>query len=242
MVYTSTQNALIKNIASLKDKKQRALQGLYIAEGIKMVSEAVKFNKDIVYIVCVSEMLNSIPKTSAQIIEVSEKVYKFISDEVTPQGVLAVIKMPSLEVKAPSGNCLLLDGVSDPGNLGTIIRTACAFGYNDIYMLNCADAFSNKVVRASMSGIYNVNLYKGDILSIKNALKDYSVIAGDIKGENLDTFTKPSKVCIAVGNEANGLSSDVKELASNIVTIKMEQNQESLNVAIACAILMYKLK
>ena len=242
MVYTSIQNPLIKSIASLKDKKHRNKQGLYIAEGLKMVNEAVMFNKDIVYIVCVSEMINAISKTNAQIIEVSQKVFSYISDETTPQGVLAVLKIPSQLVKEPTGNCLLLDGVSDPGNLGTIIRTATAFNFKDIYLLNCVDAFSNKVVRASMSGIYNVNLYKGDFLTIKSALKNYSVIAGDLTGEDIDGFKRPDNLCIAVGNEANGLSSEVKELADSIVTIKMENNQESLNVAIALSILMYKLK
>ncbi|MBO5850790.1 MAG: RNA methyltransferase [Clostridia bacterium] len=242
MVYTSIQNPLIKEIASLKDKKHRALKGLYIAEGVKMVNEAISFNKDIEYIVSISEMLPLISKTNAKILEVTPKVFKYISDETTPQGVLAVLKIPSMAVKKPIGNCLLLDGVSDPGNLGTIIRTACAFNYKDIYLLNCVDPYSNKVVRASMSGIYNVNLYKGDFLSIKEALEGYMVIAGDLKGENLNDFTPPKNFCIAVGNEANGLSNEVKSLANKIVTIKMDNNQESLNVAIATAILMYKLK
>ncbi len=242
MVYTSIQNPLIKEIASLKDKKHRAKKGLYIAEGVKMVNEAISFNKDIEYIVSVSETLPLISKTNAKILEVTPKVFKYISDETTPQGVLAVLKIPSMAVKKPIGNCLLLDGVSDPGNLGTIIRTACAFNYKDIYLLNCVDPYSNKVVRASMSGIYNVNLYKGDFLSIKQVLSGYSVIAGDLNGENLNDFTPPKNFCIAVGNEANGLSNEVKSLANNIVTIKMDNNQESLNVAIATAILMYKLK
>lgn len=242
MVYTSIQNPLIKSISSLKDKKHRALQGLYVAEGLKMVNEAIKFNKDIKYIVSTTEMLGLISKTSAQILEVSEKVFKFLSDETTPQGVLAVLKIPNSDIKEPSGNCLLLDGVSDPGNLGTIIRTASAFNFKDIYLLNCVDPYSNKVVRASMSGIYNVNLYKGDFSRIKTALKNYSVVAGDLKGEDLESFNKPQNLCIAVGNEANGLSSEVRELASNFVTIKMQNNQESLNVAIALSILMYKLK
>ncbi len=242
MVYSSKQNPTIKAIALLKDKKYRQKNNLYIAEGIKMVNDAIKFNQPIECIVVTSEMQVHLENTNARILVVTSEVFAYISDETSPQGALAVIKMPNLAVVKPNGNCLLLDGVSDPGNLGTIIRTACAFNYKDIYLLNCADAFSGKTVRASMSGIFNVNLHKGDFLSIKEALSEYSVVAGDLNGQSLGKFIPPKNYAIAVGNEANGLSCEVKNLAEHIVKIEMEDVQESLNVAIACSILMYKLK
>ncbi len=242
MVYSSKQNPTIKAIALLKDKKHRVKNNAYIAEGIKMVNDAIAFNLPIIYVVITSEALVHLHKTDARVLVVTNEVFSYISDETTPQGALAVIKMPDLSVVKPQGNCLLLDGVSDPGNLGTIIRCACAFNYKDLYLLNCADAFSNKAVRASMSGIYNVNLHKGDFESIKQALDGYEIIAGDMGGKNLRDFTASSKFCIAVGNEANGLSKEVKDIASHVVKIEMEDVQESLNVAIACSILMYKLK
>ena len=241
MVYESKQNPLIKKIASLKDKKGRREHGAYLVEGIKMVFEAVKYNQPICYVVITEGFKEPIPPCDAEVITVSRAVFEYLSDETTPQGILAVIKIPSNSVQKPIGNALLLDGVSDPGNLGTIIRTACASGYKDIYAVNSADFYSPKTVRASMSGIYFVNLYKCSYEEVFSVIDGLDLIVADIKGSNLFEF-KPSKnFCIAVGNEANGLSKTVKDKASYTLTIPMSENSESLNVAVASSIMMYTL-
>ena len=159
MVYTSKQNPIIKEIASLKDKKYRQKLGLYVAEGVKLVNEAIKYNVNIEKIVVTEEYLPLVAPNNFNVIIVSKAVFDYLSYEESPQGVLAVIKIPSSSVLPPKGNALILDGVSDPGNLGTIIRTAAASGYKNVYLISCADPFSPKVVRASMSGIYFVNLH-----------------------------------------------------------------------------------
>ena len=242
MVYSSKQNAIIKEIASLKDKKYRNKLCLYIAEGVKMVNEAIEAGVSIKQVVVTSDVLPLIKKGDYQIVEVTNDVFSYLSDETTPQGALAVINIASKEVCAPKGNSLILDGVSDPGNMGTIIRTANAFGFNDIYLINCVDPYSNKAVRASMSGIYFVNVYKTDLETTLKALEGVEIIVADMGGENLDNFTLDKKLCIAVGNEANGVSDAVKSVANKIVGIPMSANSESLNVAVASAIMMYKLK
>lgn len=241
MVYESKQNPLIKKIASLKDKKGRREHGAYLVEGIKMVFEAVKYNQPICYVVVMEGFKETIPSCKAEIVTVSKSVFEYLSDEATPQGILAVIKIPALSIKKPTGNALLLDGVSDPGNLGTIIRTACASGYKDIYAVNSADFYSPKTVRSSMSGIYFVNLYKCSYEEAFSAISELDLIVGDIKGDDLFKFKPTKNFCIAVGNEANGLSQTVKDKASYTLTIPMSENSESLNVAVATSIMMYTL-
>ena len=242
MVYSSKQNALIKTIASLKDKKHRQKLGLFIAEGVKMVNEAVKAGVSIKYVVATSKVLGEIISGNYTLIEVTNEVFNYVSDESTPQGALAVIEIKNSVVKSPKNNALLLDGVQDPGNMGTIIRTANAFGYNDIYLINCVDPYSNKAVRASMSGIYFVNLYKTNYETAFNALKGVEIIVADMGGVSLTNYKAPNPHCIVVGNEANGVSSQVKSVASAVVGIPMNENTESLNVAVASAIMMYNLK
>ena len=241
MIYSSKQNSLIKKIASLKDKKGRREHGLYVANGVKMVSEAIKFNQPIEYIVK-SENFNLEFETRSEVITVTEQVFSYLSDEATPQGVFAVIKTPSFKVCAPKGNAIILDGIQDPGNIGTIIRTAAASGYEDIYLLSCADPYSPKAVRASMSGVYFVNLYKSSLEEVKSALKGCEIILADFGGKNLFEYKPKGNFAIVIGNEGNGVSEPVKKLADTVLTIPMDSKVESLNASVASAIMMYELK
>lgn len=242
MVYSSKQNPLIKEIASLKDKKHRNALGLYIAEGVKMVNEAIENGIEIKYVVTTETALPLIKPTSVETLVVTDSILEYLSEEMTPQGALAVIKIPNQEDKTPNGNAIILDGVSNPGNVGTIIRTANAFGYKDIYLINCADAYSGKTVRSSMSGIYFVNLYKTTYSEIKSVLNGYKIIVADMSGESLDEFKVDGNFAIVVGNEGNGISKEMFEMADKVVKIPMDEHAESLNVAVASSIMMYKLR
>jgi TrmH family RNA methyltransferase len=243
MIYTSKQNAVIKEIASLKDKKYRLKLGLYIAEGIKMVNEAIKYGLPIQKIVVTEDSKTSIIDNSFDTIIVSSDVFNYLSSDVTPQGVLAVIKITENNVKSNGNRALILDGVSDPGNMGTIIRTAVAFNYNDLYLINCVDPYSSKCVRSSMSGIYFVNINKCSLKECLSALDGYKIIVADMHGKDLESYIPTNeKLAIVVGNEANGVSKEVKEIANEVLSIKMSDKSESLNVGVATAIMMYKLK
>lgn len=243
MIYTSKQNAIIKEIASLKDKKYRSKLGLYIAEGIKMVNEAIKYRLPIQKIVVTEDCKTSIIDNSLDTITVSSEVFSYLSEDVTPQGVLAVIKIENNSVKTSKNRALILDGVSDPGNMGTIIRTAVALNYNDLYLINCVDPYSSKCVRASMSGIYFVNINKCSFNECLSSLKGYKIIVADMNGKDLDEYkTTNEKLAIVVGNEANGVSGEFKSIADETLSIKMSDRSESLNVGVATAIMMYKLK
>lgn len=240
MVITSRSNPLVKSILALRDKKARRERGEYIAEGIKQVREAVACGSKISCIVYAESFSGErfFPDLAQT---VSDSVFEKLSEEVTPQGVLAVIKIPDTSVRAPQGRCLLLDGVSDPGNVGTILRTANAAGYEDVYLLSCADPFSSKCVRASMSGIFFVRLHIGGSEEIFRALEHIPMLCADMDGENVFGFQPPEKFCLVIGNEANGVSEQVRKMCSHTVKIPMRESCESLNAGVSAGILMYVL-
>ena len=241
MIITSKSNPKVKETASLKDKKFRKKCKKYVVEGFKMVNEAVLQNKKIDCIIGTEEGLTRVNTADYPVVTVSESIFKFISDAVTPQGVLAVLYEDELPLKSPEKPCILLDRLQDPGNLGTIIRTACAVGVKDVYLLDCCDPYSPKAVRSSMSGIFSVNLYSVSNSDLEKIFNGVPLIVADMDGENVFDFNPPKNWCLVVGNEANGVSDQVKNLASHVVKIPMSKNSESLNAGVSLAITLYEL-
>ncbi len=235
---TSRQNEFIKRIASLKEKKYRAAYGEYIIEGVKQVREAVQSGQKIVNIV-VSPRYEGERFAQEKVIDVSESVFAKISEEAAPQGILAVLQMPQNTVRPPEGKCLLLDGLADPGNLGTIIRTANAAGYTEIYLKNCTDPYAPKCVRSAMSGIFFVRLFRID--SLGDLFSCIPLLCADMDGENVFDFRPPEKFCLVIGNEANGVTPDVRAQCAHVVRIPMRASCESLNAGVSAGILMYQL-
>lgn len=175
-------------------------------------------------------------------VRVSDDVLRFLSDEKTPQGIVCRVKIPESALKKPTGRAILLDGVSNPGNMGAIIRTANAAGYNEIYITDdCTDPYAPKSVRASMSGLFFTNLRFGTREEILSALGDTPLLVGDMDGENVFAFDAPEKFVLAIGNEGNGISKEVFARATKRVKIPMQSTQESLNAAVSAGILMYAL-
>lgn len=238
MVITSKSNPIIKTVAQLSEKKFRRQLGLYLVEGIKPVNECIAAGCAVERIICTEEHENAYNGATI----VSEAVFKSISDEKTPQGVLAVVKIPENSLVPPEGNCLLLDCLQDPGNLGTVIRTANAAGYERIYLINCTDPYSPKAVRASMSGIFFVKLCTGSREEILGVLKDVPIICADMDGEDVFSFRPPEKFCLCIGNEGGGISTEVFNKAEFTVKIPMRETCESLNAAVSAGIAMYALK
>ena len=240
MILTSKNNPLIKETAALKDKKGRREQGLFLVEGAKMASECVKSGMEIERAILSESYRGDCLFDTA--VRVSDEVFRFLSDEKSPQGILCAVKLPKDALRPPKNSCLLLDGVSDPGNMGAIIRTANAAGYKEIYLVECTDPYSPKSVRASMSGIFFTKLYTGTRAEVLSALSGTPIVAADMEGENIFSFTPPAKYALAIGNEANGLSEKVFQSAEYTLRIPMEESQESLNAGIAAGIAMYILK
>ena len=239
---TSKQNSFIKEIRSLSDKKFRDKLNLYVVEGTKIVREAVELNLPVTAIVGTEGGLITINCDGFRKEIVSEEVFSSITSEVCPQGVIAVIKKPDNEIVAPNGSCVLLDGVADPANVGAIIRTAAAAGYNTVYFTDdCADPYSPKAVRSSMSGVFRVKTVRGKVEDLLKAI-NLPVYVADMCGENVFAHTPSGAFCLVIGNEGHGVSNAIRQVASKTVSIPMQNGVESLNAAVSAALLMYNLK
>ena len=239
---TSKQNSLVKEIRSLRDKKFRDKLNLFIIEGVKPIKEAVALNLAIREIVCAQKIASQFLDCPFRVEIVSDDVFDYISEEVSPQGALAVVYKPENLLVSPKGNCLILDGVADPNNVGAIIRTAAASGFNDVYLTNeCADAYSQKSVRCSMSGVFRINVMRGELSQILSVV-NLPLVVADMNGQNVFELKRTGKICLVIGNEGNGVSQELRKKAQLIVKIPMENEVESLNASVSAGILMYALK
>jgi len=238
MTITSKSNPLIKKVSSLYEKKFRKECGEFVVESVKLVKECVGAGLNVRQIIC-TENLKDI---FTEAVVVSDELFKYISSEKSPQGVLAVVSTPQKKLTSPFGDCLLLDRIQDPGNLGTIIRTANAAGFDDIYLVGCTDPYSPKALRASMGGAFRLNLYECDLHSAFSALSETPIICADMDGEDVFSFTPPKSFCLCVGNEGGGIAEEIFSRARYRVKIPMRASCESLNAAISAAVCMYTLK
>lgn len=238
---TSKQNALIKEIKSLSDKKFRDRLGVFVVEGVKPVKEAIELGLNVRDVIVTEKGALSIANLNLAVAIVSEEVFNYISEEKTPQGVLAVVHKPQNQLKAPSTRCLLLDGVSDPSNVGAIIRTAAAAGYNDVYMtLDSADAYSNKAVRSSMTGVFRINVMRANIDELLEVI-NIPLYVADMDGADVANVVPNGDFCLVIGNEGKGVSDKVLNQTHFTVSVPMQNGVESLNAAVSAGILMYSL-
>ncbi len=238
---TSKQNSLIKAIRSLSEKKFRDALNLYVVENIKTVKEVLDLKLPIKALVGTEKGLNALNHSSENYELVTEEIFKYISNEVSPQGVLAVVEKPQNYLVKPKNSCILLDGVADPANVGAILRTAVASGYNQIYMTEgCADAYSPKAVRSSMSGVFRANVMRGTLSEILSVM-ELPIVVADMDGENVYDVKINEKFCLVIGNEGRGVSAELKAKAKKIVSIPMLGGMESLNASVSAGILMYTL-
>ena len=244
-IITSTQNQFVKQVRSLRDKKFRKQSGLFVVEGGNIFKD-MPDGLSVEYILATEERLDEVQKlifsTRVCVYVVSESVMKSLSDTVTPYGLIAVLKTPQVEFSMPKGNALLLDGVSDPGNMGTIIRTAAARGFEDIYLLDCVDVYSPKVVRATLGGLFKVRLCEVDESEAIALLDNLNSAVLDFGGEDLTKAEINSPILIVTGSEAHGVRDSVLAHSKRILTLPMTNGIESLNAAVATAVAMYQTK
>jgi len=241
---TSLKNDVIVQTKKLKNKKYREQTGTFFAEGIKNVKDSLKLCRAEKIFVTDEKLLEKSFDCPCYI--VSEQIMKELSDTVTPQGMAAVFKMKDFSYENISDKILLLNGVSDPGNVGTILRTACALGFNTVIAdSKTADIYSPKVIRSAMSTVFALNILRTaapeeEIVKLqKNGYKLYvSCLRDEALDINETSFFKKS--ALAVGNEANGADESLIKLADYLYIIPMEKTVESLNVAVAAGISMFK--
>lgn len=251
---SSKDNSLIKHIKRLKEKKYRDEYGEYVVEGLKLIKEAIQENVDVKHIVVCdgcdnSEIIESHLKyemARLDFIYVPQNIFRMISDVENPQGILAVIGKPSKEIDIDINEdiILALDDIQDPGNLGTILRTADSVGLKQILVSKgTADAYNPKVVRSTMGAIFRVKVIECD--SLKNDLKNlqnngYNVMTTSLKAKKSIYEVDYKKKVIVIGNEANGVSKDIINLADEKVIIPMLGKTESLNASIATGVILYE--
>jgi len=245
----ASQNPKIKLVKSLLQKKNRLKNRLYTVEGIKSVRDAINAKAEISMIFISENFGEGVENFKMyDCYTVPESIFSTLCDTETPQGILAVIKMSGEKNFSPEKEkpYIYCDKVSDPGNLGTIIRTADATGFGGVLLSEgCADLYSPKTVRSSMGSFFHIPVYEKigteEIKKIK--MSGFFFYCGAL-GENTKHYThadfnKPT--LIAVGNEANGISKEILALADACVKIPISGAAESLNVGVAAAVLMYEV-
>ena len=252
MTITSKDNEQIKHIKKLKEKKYREEYNEFIIEGIKMIEEAISENVKIKSIIicddCKSqgaipnELMYEIAKLNC--IYVAEKVFNTITDVINPQGIMAIVEKPKLEeINYSESNFLLLDNIQDPGNLGTILRTADSLDMKQIIVSKgTADAYNLKVVRSTMGAIFRVKII--EVQSLNKIVKEMKkhkikVYATDLQTDKSIYDVDYEKSAIVIGNEANGVSKEVLEEASQRIKIPMLGITERLYAAVYTSIILY---
>ena len=241
MKITSLQNNLIKLYASLKLKKNRDLHRLFLLEGIDLLLEA-KTNNLVKTILYVDEIPLEIE--DVEYIEVTPEIIKKISTQVTPGKFIAICNFMQ-ENYQKSYIVIALDGVQDPGNGGTILRSAIAFGFEEILLSKDSfDIYNDKFLRASKGAVFNINIKKVDLVDeLKSRLDDgYQVLSTSVvDSTSYDNFKYQNKVCLVLGNEGQGISKEVFDISTHKIHIPMSEKMESLNVGVAGSIIMSKI-
>lgn len=263
---SSRTNPLVTTLAKLDDSKFRRSEGLFLAEGIKLSEEAAGM-PEIRYILIRSDdgladerilqIAVRCPK-AAKVCVLSSSAFDKISTEKAPQGIITVLAMPErihhfvcgelceMDLQAMRGKRVLaLDSVRDPGNLGTMIRTASAFGYDHLCLIGCADIYNPKTVRAAMGALFRTNMYVCDsVAGAFSALKQdgHRVIAAALSEHALTLGQDDLRAddCIVIGNEGHGVSAETLAVADAVMRIPMGEATESLNAATAASVIMWE--
>lgn len=254
---SSTANPQLKHLMKLQEKGSlRKEEGVFVCEGKKMFQEILQYGRESLVKAYFSESYRREAEKEGILEQidyetVTDSVFREASQTVTPQGVLAIVKQPSYTLEQMlSGEqfrLLLLENLRDPGNLGTILRTAEGAGMNGVVLnRESVDIFNPKVIRSTMGAIYRVPfLYTEDFNQLLKQLKHRGVtlyaahLAGSVEYDEPDY---PAKTAILIGNEAKGLTEEAANLADARIRIPMEGKLESLNAGVAAAIVMYETK
>ena len=242
---TSRKNPLLQQVRKLlTSKKERLSTGLFVADGTKLLQEAVRWYPGLDTVILADGVEADVPDT-VKIVRVPKDVMADISPMETPQGALFLCRLPEEEDFSPRPGMLLLDGIQDPGNLGTILRTADALEIPVALLEGCADPYSHKVVRASMGAVFRSVVQQTTWETALAACKEKQIPVGvtaltdkasDIREASLE------QMAVVIGSEGQGVRPQILEAADQALIIPMNPKCESLNAAIAAAIVMWQMK
>lgn len=236
----SLDNKKIKELRKLKDKKYRDKEKKYLVEGIHLVLEAYKKGDLLEIILGENEDVDILVSK----VYVSNQILKSLSSLETPYKIIGVCKYPNEDLEL-GDKLLILDGVQDPGNLGTIIRSSVAFNISTVVLgNNCVDLYNSKVIRACQGMNFHINIIRRDLKDFITNIKkeDYYILGTNVNdGSDLKSISNLSKYAIIMGNEGNGVSKEIQDMCDRNIYIKMNDKCESLNVAVATSIILYEL-
>ena len=242
---TSRKNPLLQQVRRLlSSRKDREREGLFVADGTKLLDEAIKWWPSLETVILSSGVEADVPE-HVRVVEVPEDVMESISPMQTPQGALFICKLPEKTAFVPKAGMLLLDGIQDPGNLGTILRTADALEIPVALLEGCADPYSHKVVRASMGAVFRTPVVQTDWATAQQACRDAGICvavtaltdrAQDLRQAALE------RMAVVIGSEGRGVRKEILENAQAELIIPMNERCESLNAAIAAAIVMWQMR
>jgi len=242
---TSRKNPLLQQVKKLlTSKKAREEAGLFVADGTKLLEEAVKYYPGLDTVILSDGVEAEVPE-SVRIIRVPGDVMESISPMASPQGALFLCRLPEKKPFAPAPGMLLLDGIQDPGNIGTILRTADALDVPVVLLEGCADPYSHKVVRSSMGAVFRTDVVTSDWETVKKACVQANIPVGvtalsprakDLRQADL------KKMAVVIGSEGQGVRRGILESAGAELIIPMNPHCESLNAAVAATIVMWQMK
>lgn len=235
--YTSIDNKYIKHIRKLNQKKYREEYNEFLIEGEHLVVEAYK--KGILKELILEEGTNF--KLDINTNYVTSNILKYISELTNPSKIIGVCK--KIKEKEIGNKILILDGVQDPGNLGTIIRSSVAFNIDTIVLSkDTVDLYNAKVIRATQGMLFNINIIERDLMDFIPTLKNYKIYGTKVNGgKNIKNVEKVEKFAIIMGNEGQGVKEKILDMCSDYIYIDMNKACESLNVGVATSIILYEL-
>ena len=245
LVISSRSNPIVHEAINLKDKKYIREKSLCLVESEKIVSELNEQHKITTIIVQndkVDKFKHILDSFDGQIVYVTSGICEYIADSTTPSGIFGFAKISFNNTDIVSGNAIILDNLQDPGNFGSIVRSAYAFNFKDIFLIDSVFPYSFKVIRASMGYVFNVRIHDityNDLKRLKHE-NDLHLIVADMDGVPVEQCNfDDKKVALVIGNEGNGISKTIKEMKFDTVSIPMQNNVESLNASISASILMH---
>ena len=241
---SSRKNPLLQQVRRLlTSRKDRQTSGLFVADGTKLLQEAVRWWPGLETVILSDGVEADMPEF-VRVIRVPEDVMASVSPMRTPQGALFVCRLPEEKPFAPKPGMMLLDGIQDPGNLGTILRTADALQIPVALLEGCADPFSHKVVRASMGAVFRTVPMQTTWQEVRQACEEAKIpvaVTALCDGAEDIRAARLSSMAVVIGSEGQGVRREILEAAEKKLIIPMNENCESLNAAIAAAIVMWQM-
>ena len=242
---TSRKNPLLQQVRRLlASRKDRVKEGLFVADGTKLLAEAVRWWPGLETVILSDGIQAQVPE-HVRVVRVPEDVMESISPMQTPQGALFICRLPEKSAFEPKPGMLLLDGIQDPGNIGTILRTADALDIPVVLLEGCADPYSHKVVRSSMGAAFRVPVVQTDWQTAQAACREAGIpVAVTALSDRAQDLRKADlrSMAVVIGSEGQGVRPQILENAQQELIIPMNEHCESLNAAIAAAIVMWQMK